>query len=143
MQTRVEFGTNMAEKCIGSILMTDDIVQGRDKITNYGDDEQKSIGDQFTIVAAITNLCAVVAKKRNAVPTTVDMYESFTSMFVQSALNALMISGVHKSPDEVSEWSASVGKGVSEYFYHHEIDPTAIFDVAMESVEEMREYVVV
>jgi hypothetical protein len=138
METREEFGMNMAQKCMGSILMAEDIVEGREKITNYSDDKRKLIGNQFATVAAIANLCSALVQEENAVPSTVDMYDSFTNVFVRNAFIALMSSGAHESPDEITEWCNTVGKGISEKFYYHEVDPIGIFDAAMETVEDIK-----
>jgi hypothetical protein len=138
MQTKEEFVEKQLKNLVEAIIFVDSVTSGEDKITNYPDDVRKSLGDKYSQAFAWPSLCYLIAKNSDQPPHVIETYEEFYRILMEFSYNCYLLSGAFDSGEEQKEYSLKLNEMVSETIMHWEIDPVAIFDDAMEIVNNIR-----
>lgn len=131
-----EFLQNQAWKLTNSIVLANELADGKYKITKFSDPERLKLAEQFAQAMGILTLCVEVAKEKNKPPSIIEIYTAYKRVFTDYSCKACMLSGEFSDHDDMTNHLKGNAQMTIEHLVHYEIDPMKLHKVAMDTVED-------
>lgn len=132
----MDFVWNQCWKLANTIIIADELAEGKSGFTKYSKAECLQLAEQFAQATGVFMACVLVAEEKRKEPSVVEMYKSHQDVYTQYGYQAARLSGEFTTEDGLIEYLEGLASFTIDQLDLYGIAPTRLHDAARQTVED-------